>query len=123
MTLRGDEAAVVHAFVSWLQADGWQARTEVDWCDIMATRDGHTLLVEAKGRTSAPGLDVDTAFGQLLRRMGAEDDDSIRYGLVVRDEPKSVRAALRVPRQVLGRLRITVYAVDDHGQVRILGGE
>jgi hypothetical protein len=41
---------------------------------VAATRAGRTLYVEAKGRTSDPGMDADRMYGQLLRRVGAEND-------------------------------------------------
>ena len=62
----------------WLAADGWHVELEVEWVDIISTRNDDTLVAEAKGTTTAAGLDVDTAFGQLLRR--TRDDDSTTYG-------------------------------------------
>jgi hypothetical protein len=67
--MRGDERRIVDAFAAWLEAGGWQVRREVDFCDLVASRKRETLYVEAKGRTAAIGLDVDTLYGQLLRRM------------------------------------------------------
>ena len=64
--MRGDEAWVVAAFCEYLRAQGWTVTTEVAWCDVRAERDGAVIYAEAKGHTSAPGLDVDTAYGQLL---------------------------------------------------------
>jgi hypothetical protein len=64
--------------------------------DVTATRGGRTLLAEAKGDTTAIGLDVDTAYGQLLRRMN--DDPSTFYAVVV--PSSAVQAALRVPDHV-----------------------
>jgi hypothetical protein len=66
---RGDEARVAAAFSAWLTEQGWQVRTEVEHVDVLAEREGVRLFAEAKGITSSPGLDVDTAYGQLLRRM------------------------------------------------------
>ena len=63
------EAEVIIAFDSWLKRAGWTTRQQVDFCDIVADRGRERLYVEAKGKTMAPGLDVDTAYGQLLRRM------------------------------------------------------
>lgn len=120
---KGDEALVVDALCAWLRADGWSVRTEVDWVDVLAVRDGETLCIEAKGNSSSPGLDIDTAFGQLLRRMPAEDDPSRRYALAVRDSPASIRAAQRIPARVLELLRIELYAVANDGKVRVLGGQ
>jgi hypothetical protein len=55
-------AEVVAAFVDWLESDGWTVHTEVAW-------------------RSAPGLDIDTFYGQLLPRMVPEDN--VRYGAVL----------------------------------------
>jgi hypothetical protein len=66
---RGDEERIVGAFSEYLTANGWSVTPEVDFCDLVANRDGGRLFVEAKGRTTSPGLDVDTLYGQLLRRM------------------------------------------------------
>jgi len=42
---------------------------EVEFADVYAERGVERLYAEAKGRTAAIGLDVDTLYGQLLRRM------------------------------------------------------
>ena len=65
--MRGDEKRVVDAFVAWLQENGWTADTEVNFVDVCARRGDERLYAEAKGRTEAIGLDVDTLYGQLLR--------------------------------------------------------
>ena len=41
---------------------------EVGFVDVVARKDGATAYAEAKGGTTSPGLDVDTMYGQLLRR-------------------------------------------------------
>lgn len=117
---RGDERLAVEAFAAWLVSQNWNVGFEENWWDIIADRDDQRLYVEAKGRTTSPGLDVDTAFGQMIRRMPAEDDPTATFALAVRDEPKSVRAALRVPLRVRRLLRIQVFAVTDTGQIREL---
>ncbi len=118
--MKGDEEKVVAAFSDWLRCAGWDVHTEVDYVDVVAERDGERLLCEAKGTSSVVGLDVDLAYGQILRRMPEHDDPVVNYAIVVRDEPRSVRAALRVRRRVRGLLRITLYAVSEDGQVRTL---
>jgi hypothetical protein len=67
--MRGDEKRVVDAFAAWLQENGWTADTEVNFVDVCARRGDERLYAEAKGRTAAIGLDVDTLYGQLLRRI------------------------------------------------------
>ena len=111
------ESDVVAIFAAWLSHQGWSVRTEVAFIDVIAERDGITLIGEAKGTTKEAGLDVDTGYGQLLRRMGPEDD-ARRYALVV---PASARkAAERVRREVRDMLKIDVYIVADSGTVELL---
>jgi hypothetical protein len=105
------ERRVVEAFVRWLRVEGWRTWTEVDYLDVLAERDGHWLRAEAKSHTGdSAGLDVDTAFGQLLRRMDEKDDPASRYAIVV--PPGSLSKVLRVPARVRDELRIDVYVVD-----------
>ncbi|MFL6122890.1 hypothetical protein [Actinophytocola sp.] len=105
-------------FAAWLIGQGWTVRTEIDYVDVVAERDGQRLVAEAKGHTTSPGLDIDTAWGQLLRRMPVIDDGTTRYALVVRDESRSVRAATRVPSRICELLRVTLYAVATNGTIR-----
>jgi hypothetical protein len=112
--MRGDEKRVVDAFVAWLSDNGWTADTEVNFMDVCARRGDERLYAEAKGRTEATGLDVDTLYGQLLRRM-ADPDARARYAVVV--PTAAVSAALRVPAWVRQRLDVDVYEVDDAGKV------
>ncbi|GLZ28194.1 hypothetical protein Lesp02_03840 [Lentzea sp. NBRC 105346] len=118
--MRGDEALVVGSFCSWLRAQDWKVEVEAQFWDVVASRDGVKLCCEAKGKTAAAGLDMHTAYGQLLCRQPEVDDPATRYGLVIRDDPKSVRAALRAPARVRQLLRISIYAVADDGSVRLV---
>ncbi len=78
---------MVEAFAAWLTGHGWTGRFEVDWWDLLAERDGQRLYAEAKGRTAAPGLDMDTTFGQLIRRMPAEDDPAAIFASLSATSP------------------------------------
>lgn len=62
---------MVDAFNHYLEADEWEVSREVDFCDVVAKRGTQTIYAEAKGKTAAMGLDTDTLYGQLLRRMPA----------------------------------------------------
>ena len=113
----GSEAQVERDFEAWLVRARWTIGAKADHVDVRAQRGNEVLVAEVKGHTSSPGLDLDTAYGQLLRRMKA-DDPNVAYAVVV---PESVRKqAERVPRWVHERLRITVYLVDADGGVRSL---
>ena len=114
--MRGDELRVVDAFCAWLASEGWTCEREVEFVDVLATRTGERLYVEAKGRTAAIGLDVDTMYGQILRRMPIGAEDGSRFAVVVPTE--AVAAALRIPARVRELLRIEVYEVTLEGDVQ-----
>ena len=107
---------MVDAYCAWLERDGWAVRREVDFVDVLAERAGERLYAEAKGRTAAMGLDIDTLYGQLLRRMPFDEDPTARFAVVVPDE--AVRFALRVSKRVRLALGIEVYGVDEAGRVQ-----
>jgi len=113
--MRGDERRVVDAFARYLEAERWMVSREVEFCDLVATRDTARLYVEAKGRTAAIGTDVDTMYGQLLRRMPLAEDAAARFAVVVPDRAEV--AALRVSERVRSLLRIDVFVVDEEGNV------
>lgn len=113
--MRGDEARVIEAFCTWLSGQGWVVTREVAFCDVYAERGEERLYAEAKGRTAAIGLDVDTLYGQLLRRMPPDEVGRARFAVVVPTEARV--AALRVPRRVRAALRIDVFVVGLDGHV------
>lgn len=115
--MRGDEARVVASFCRYLSAEGWSVETEVEFVDVKATKGSVTLYAEAKGRTEAIGVDVDALYGQLLRRVPAEADESI-LGVVVPE--LAIPAALRVPTWVRDRLRVHVWSVSDDDRVTLV---
>lgn len=112
---RGDEARVVAGFKRHLESNGWNiAAVSVGWADIVAVRGDERLVAEAKGYTGASaGLDVDTMYGQLLRRMGSHT--ATTWAIVV--PTRSLPAALRVPVSVRDQLGIRVFEVADDGAV------
>ena len=87
----------------------------MNFADVFARRGDERLYAEAKGRTTEIGLDVDTLYGQLLRRM-TDPDAVARYAVVV---PAAVPASLRVLDWVRQRLKIDVYEVNGAGQVHL----
>ncbi|MEM5406203.1 hypothetical protein [Paraburkholderia unamae] len=118
--MRGDEKRVVDAFCAFLISEGWSVRTEANHVDVVATRNGHHLYAEAKGRTGKNGpLDVDTLYGQLLRRMPDAEVGRARFAVVVPEE--MLRAAARVPSRVRALLNIEIYSVTDGNEVNRLG--
>jgi hypothetical protein len=111
---------VVPAFRRWLEDQGWETETETEFVDVVAHRGDETIYAEVKGRTNrSPGAGLDTLYGQLLRRMPAEEvGENARFAVVIPTGAET--AALRVPRRVRDILRIDVYAVSDDGQVERL---
>jgi hypothetical protein len=112
--MRGDEVRVVEAYAGWLEQEGRTVRREADFADVYAERGDERVCAEAKGRTASPGLDVDTLYGQLLRRM-SDPRPGTRYAVVV--PTAGLKAALRVPARVRDRLCVDVYEADDNAGV------
>jgi hypothetical protein len=112
------EKQVEEAFAGFLRADGWDVSlTNRDYVDLLATRGGEVIVAELKGHTSSPGLDVDTGYGQLLRRIDPQKA-GVRYALVV---PSSLRFHVtRVDHAVRVRLGVEVFVVDEDGTVSLV---
>ena len=101
--------------------DGKRKSRQTSWT-WWPTEGNETIYAEVKGRTKGrPGAGLDTLYGQLLRRMPAEevgDPNNTRFAVVI---PAGAEvAARRVPRRVRDVLRIDVYTVSDDGQVEKL---
>src|SRR5258708_760439 len=112
--MRGVEERVEAAYVNWLDGQSWIVRREGDIVEVYGESEADKLYDEGNGRTAAIGLDVDTLYGQLLRRM-KDPGTSAQYAVVV--PTAALVAALRVPAWVRDRLHIGVYEVDDDGTV------
>lgn len=119
--MRGDEKRVVDAFRKWLENNGWTVREEENFIDVVAERQNERLYAEAKGRTKAIGLDVDTLYGQLLRRILDKEIGKAHFGVVVPEEARN--AALRVSARVRKLLGITIFVVMLDGEVQVIEAE
>ncbi len=80
---------------------------------------GQTLFAEVKGHTASPGLDVDTLYCQLLRRMPGDAVGRGIFAVVVPDI--AVKFAARVQLEVRDTLGINVYGVSEDGHVNHVG--
>jgi hypothetical protein len=108
------EAEAQQRFVAMLEADGWTVTTNnPGYADVIATKTGEPrLIAEVKGHTAAPGLDVNTMYGQILNRM---DDLSgnTRYAIVV---PESILDKVeRVTPEVRALLKLETWVVPAEG--------
>ena len=116
--MHGDEKRVAEAFCSWLSEQGWSVEREVDFIDVVAKRGDERLYSEAKGRTAAMGTDLDTLYGQLLRRVPNEEVGKVRLGVVVPEGGRA--AALRVQPRVRQLLSIDVFVVDESDRIEVV---
>ncbi len=84
--------------------------------DLVAVRpNGRGLVVEAKGATSAIGVDFNTALGQLLKHMDADTAD---YAIAVPDLPAYRTQIALVPDRVRRMLGLSWLIVDAKGGVQ-----
>lgn len=112
---KGSEEVVERAFKAWLVAAGWTLIKEAgSWADVIAERGSERLIGEVKGYNQAnTGIDVDTMYGQLLRRM--VPNAATTWAVVV--PTRSLKATLRVPLEVRQALGIRVFEVKDDDEV------
>lgn len=80
---------------------------------------GQRWQIEAKGKTSSPGLDLQTCLGQLIVRMS---DPDIRYAVALPDVPTYRKQIEQVKPWVTERLNLSWILVSPEGQVTIDGG-
>lgn len=82
--------------------------------DVIAQRGDERLIGEVKGYTAGnTGLDIDTMFGQLLRRM--KPGAATTWAVIV--PSRSLIAVLRVPVEIRSALGIRVFEVRDNDEV------
>lgn len=112
---RGSEAPVERAFKRWLEETGWTLIDEAgSWADVIAQRGDERLIGEVKGYTAGnTGLDIDTMFGQLLRRM--KPGAATTWAVIV--PSRSLTAVLRVPIEIRSALGIRVFEVRESDEV------
>ncbi len=115
MVGRGSEAPVERAFKQWLEETGWTLIDEAgSWAEVIAQRGDERLIGEVKGYTAGnTGLDIDTMFGQLLRRM--KPGAATTWAVIV--SSRSLIAVLRVPIEIRSALGIRVFEVRDNDEV------
>jgi hypothetical protein len=92
--------------------DGWPtgvglSRPDVGWTDVLASLGEDRLMADAKGIASAPDLDVDTLYGQLLPRMTMQP--RTRSAVVVPEN--LIPTAARVSADIRERLGIELYGI------------
>jgi hypothetical protein len=75
---------------------------------------GVSWVIEAKGLTSAVGLDFRTGLGQLLQRMTIRD---VHYGIAIPEIPQFLAQCRRVPQWVRESLNLHWVIVRDSGEV------
>ncbi|NKE10059.1 MULTISPECIES: hypothetical protein [Kocuria] len=116
--MRGNEERVIQAFCAFLDEQEWVTEREIGFVDAVAQKDGQRTFAEAKGRTVAIGLDEDTMFGQLPRRMRDEcPGPDTRLAVVVPTHASA--AAEGVPAGVRRELSIDLYVVGHDWSVSI----
>jgi hypothetical protein len=75
-------------------------------------------IVEAKGETTAIGLDFNTGLGQLLGRM---DDPSAKYAMALPKTKKFIAQCDKISTRVRDALNLHWILVDSRGAINIVG--
>jgi hypothetical protein len=113
-----NEAFVQQAIEAYFTEQGFQI--EHGGYNDLVCRDvkrGQKWIIEAKGQTSAIGLDFRTGLGQPLQ---ARQDATALYGLAVPNTPAFVEQCRKVSDWVRQILRLHWLLIDQDGTVRII---
>jgi hypothetical protein len=109
------EFHLLDAFGGWLDDRGWDvvrgARVGTRQIDLIGSKDGETLLVEAKGYTRPAGL---PAIRQAMTLRSVFPDRRPRVALLLSEEAGITADVLEVARREL----VEIYVVDPGGGVR-----
>lgn len=114
-----NEAFVQRAIKAYFAGQGFQFDTD-GHSDLVchSVERGQRWVIEAKGQTSAIGLDVRTGLGQLLHAM---HDPTALYGLAVPDTPPFLIQCRPISAWVRQALRLHWLLVRPDGSVRLVG--
>ncbi|MBR1172979.1 hypothetical protein JQ617_03340 [Bradyrhizobium sp. KB893862 SZCCT0404] len=114
-----NEAFVQQAVEQWLTRDGFRVFRD-RLVDVKASRDSggepKVWHIEAKGKTSAVGLDFRTGVGQLVQRM---KDRAHQYGIAIPDIPEFRKQTDQFAPWVLSKLQIHWIWVSKDGTVSV----
>ena len=113
------EQFVQNALLHFFRSEGFQVESGHHNPDVLAWREsGERWHIEAKGMTTAVGLDFRTGIGQLLQGM---TERGTRYAIAVPDEPAYRMQCQRVTAWVREALNLWWLFVDSTGSVRTVG--
>lgn len=92
---------------------------EEDYSDLVCIneQDNDKWVIEAKGKTSAIGLDFRTGLGQLIQRM---DQQETNYALAIPEIKQFIKQASIIPKWVRKSLNIHLIFVDGKGNIKII---
>jgi len=111
------ETFVQHAVEQWLAGEGFELLRD-PLVDVKASRGNEIWHIEAKGKTSAIGLDFRTGIGQLVQRM---TDQGHNHGIAIPDIPEFRKQTEAFAPWVLEKLQINWVWVSKNGSVSVEG--
>jgi hypothetical protein len=90
--------------------------TDTGGIDLVATRPGRTLLVEAKGQSSTAPAGIEQLVGRTVLSMKSRRPDR-EYAVLIPDSRRWARVVRRAASPVLPKIR--VYVVSRRGEIRL----
>lgn len=92
---------------------------EGDYSDLVCIneQDNEKWAIEAKGKTSAIGLDFRTGLGQLIQRMTQQETN---YALAIPEIKQFIKQASIIPKWVRESLNIHLILVDEKENIKII---
>lgn len=111
-----NEAFVQVALEKYFSKLGYEVKSDGQ-VDIEAYKGNEKWIVEAKGLTSAVGLDFNTCIGQIVKSM---DCETTNYAMAFPDHPKYELQCSKIPKIFRERNNLYFLIVDEMGSVKVV---
>ena len=85
--------------------------------DIIAENDKQIWVIEAKGKTSDPGVDFNTGLGQLAKKMVSGNR---KYAIAIPQIEQYKKQCLKLPNYYRATNELNIFLVNDKGDVKVI---
>lgn len=112
-----NEAFIQAALEKYFSRIGYEVESEGQ-VDLITVNGDEKWIIEAKGLTSAVGLDFNTCIGQIVKSM---DCETTNYAIAIPEHAKYKIQCSKVPNIFRERNNLHFLIVDEKENVRVVG--
>ena len=111
-----NEAFIQVALEKYFLKLGYEIKSDGQ-VDILAFKENEKWIVEAKGLTSAVGLDFNTCIGQIVKSM---DCETTNYAIAIPEHAKYIIQCSKIPSAFRERNNLYFLFVDEKENIRVV---